>query len=87
MGTWDPGSLGSQDRVDGAVRTADAVPEQGDHSARRLPGRRQSAGPGEEHGRLDLHVQAQGQVPVVPFQVARASGVLKIQDGFQGLQR
>lgn len=51
-----------------------------------VPGGRQRADPGEEHRRLDLHVQPQGQVPVIPFHVARASGVFEIQDCFQGLQ-
>lgn len=54
---------------------------------RLVPGRRQGADPGEEHRWLDLHMQPQRQAPVIPFNVAWASGVFEIQDGFQGLQR
>ena len=52
-----------------------------------VPGGRQGADPREEHRRLHLHVQPQGQVPVIPFNVAWASGVFEVQDSFQGLKR
>lgn len=32
-------------------------------------------------------MQPQGQVPVIPFNVAWASGVFEVQDSFQGLKR
>ena len=52
-----------------------------------VPGGRQGTDPREEHRRLHLHVQPQGQVPVIPFNVAWASGVFEVQDSFQGLKR
>lgn len=39
----------------------------------------------EEHRGLHLHVQPQGEAPVISFHVAGASGVFEIQDRFQGL--
>lgn len=51
------------------------------------PGGRQGTDPREEHRRLHLHMQPQGQVPVIPFNVAWASGVFEVQDSFQGLKR
>lgn len=52
----------------------------------RVPGRRQSTDSGEEHRRLRFHVQPQGEVPIIAFNVARASRVLEIQDSFQRLR-
>lgn len=52
-----------------------------------VPGGRQGTDPREEHRRFHLHVQPQGQVPVIPFNVAWASGVFEVQDSFQGLKR
>lgn len=89
-GGWAPGSDGSGTEADAKVGTPDAAaqtPGEALASGDRLPGRGQSADAREEHGRLDLHVQPQGQAPVIPFDVARASGVLEIQDSFQGLKR
>lgn len=82
-GRWDQDEYQDQNPKSSAVRL-----EQGDHKAEsRLPGCRQSTDSGEEHRWLNFYMQPQGEVPVISFNMARASGVFEIQDSFQGLKR
>lgn len=51
-----------------------------------LPACRKCADSGEKHRGLHFHMESEGEVPIVPFHVARASRVLEVQDSFQSLK-